>query len=314
MSCRWLLSGLMWLLASACGEPEPVFSFKYNPKLPTRLAAAHPLWGSACDRKPSRRIGLPPGLHQEQELRPTRSEFSADLRRVIEKLPPPFAALFERHVCAVVPMYDAPMTGTLSMLAADQARGLIFLNPDLLNMPPNRWLEFKESSPFDLAHNYSLVGKLAEPDENIPHTLIEFVLVHELGHIMDQVLGDDPMIAAFKRLSWPVSEYIARRPLMHYPERNNVPRRPGHLSLMYYEYIATHDFTSPAALDNPKEDFAESIGTYMHSVLRGRPWQLDLKRDGQLAISLSSCWEEPRCAGKRALVEQLLQRWSEPEP
>src|SRR5688572_7218539 len=104
MSGRWLLTGLMCLLASACGESEPVSSFRYDPKLPARLSAAHPLWDTACDRKPRDRIGLPGGLHQEKELRPTRTDFTADLRRVIQSLPQPFDTLFERHVCAVIPM------------------------------------------------------------------------------------------------------------------------------------------------------------------------------------------------------------------
>jgi hypothetical protein len=311
MRGSWLLAGLVWLGASGCRD-EPVMSFPYDPKLPNRLAVANAAWDAGCARKPTERIGLPAGLYQEPELRPTRPDFIDDLRDVIDDLPRPFARLFDQHVCAVVPMFGAPMSGTLATLENRPGRSLIYLNVEALSLPPNRWLEFKEGSAFDLSPDYSLVGKLAEPDENIRRVLLEYVLVHELGHVVDQALRGDPTIAEFKRLSWPLPEAMASKPLIHYPERMGAPRLPGALSPGIYAFIASSAFVSPAALDNENEDFAESIATYMHRVLRRRPWQLELMRGDQVVVALRSCWDEPRCAEKRRLIEDLLRRWESP--
>jgi hypothetical protein len=311
MSGRWLLGILVWLAGSGCRD-EPVLSFPYDPKLPNRLAVANVAWEAGCARKPTERIGLPAGMNQEPKLRPTQPDFIDDLREVIDDLPRPFATIFDRHVCALVPMFDAPMSGTLATLENRPGRSLIYLNVEALSLLPNRWLEFKEASAFDLAPDYTLVGKLAEPDENIRRVLLEYVLVHELGHVVDQALRDDPTIAELKRLSWPLPEAMAARPLIHYPERMGQPRLPGALSPGIYEFIASSAFVSPAALDNENEDFAESIATYMHSVMRGRPWQLELMRGGERVVALHSCWSEPRCAEKRRLIEDLLRRWDTP--
>jgi hypothetical protein len=311
MRGRWLLGILAWLWASGCRD-EPVMSFRYDPALPNRLAAANTGWDAACARKPTERIGLAAGLHREQQLRPTRADFIDDLRDVIEDLPRPFARLFNDHVCAVVPMFDAPMSGTLATLENQRGRGLIYLNVDALSLLPNRWLEFKEASAFDLSPDYTLVGKLAEPDENVRRVLLEYVLVHEIGHVVDWALAEEPTIAELKRLSWPLPAAIAASPVVHYPERVGLPRLPGALSPGIYEFIASSAFVSPAALDNANEDFAESIATYMHSVMRRRPWQLELVKGGQVVVALRSCWDEPRCAEKRRLLESLLQRWDTP--
>ena len=46
----------------------------------------------------------------------------------------------------------------------------------------------------------------------------------------------------------------------------------------------------------------------MHVVLQGRPWQILMYKDGKLQKEFSACWEEPRCAAKRALLEQIVGR------
>lgn len=309
MKGRSLLAGLAWLAAGGCGRSEPVTSFRYDPAFPNRLASAGAGWEGACERRPSQRIGLPPGLHQEQQSALAPPGFVDDLREVIEDLPRPFARVFERHVCAVVPMYGAPMTGTLAMLAEQQGRALIYLNVEALSLLPDRWLEFKESSPFELGPEYRLAGTLAERDENVPRVLIELVLVHELGHVVDMAHKGDPTIAEIKRLSWPLPLAMAERPVVHYPERKGLPRLPGALSPSIYEFVASGAFPSPSALDNAEEDFAESIATYMHSVMRRRPWRLELARGELPIVTLRSCWDEPRCATKRKLIEALLPRW-----
>jgi hypothetical protein len=308
----WLLAALAWLGASGCQESKPAYSFPYDTKLTDRLTAASPAWQAACERPPAERIGLPSSLHRETKQRLVPPDFAADLAEVIRGLPRPFANLFERHVCAVVLIHGAPMSGTLAMLGKEPGRSLVFLNADYLNQSPNSWLVFKEKSPFQPSAAWGLRGKLAEPDQDTRKVLLEFVLVHELGHVVSRAMEGDPTIAAFMRASWPRQDALAATPLVHYPERSNLAPLPDDKIEAYFDLIASGPFPSPASVSNSDEDFADSIATYMHTVLRGRPWELELERGGQVLRSLHTCWDEARCSAKRQLIEQLLQRWADP--
>jgi hypothetical protein len=262
-----------------------------------------------CERAPTERIGLPLAIAPEKVVRPAPMDFAAELADVIAGLPRPFARLFARRVCAVVLMHGAPMSGTLAPLAQDPARALIFFDIDALNRTANAWMQFKESTSFELSEHRSILGKLAEPADDSRRVLLEFVLVHELAHVADKTNPTDPTIRAFERLSWPRRDALADAPLVHYPVRKAIPPLPEALVEPYFELIAGGPFASPATVSNAGEDFADSVATYMHTVMRGRPWQLDLYDGGQLVMQLNSCWEEARCSRKRALIEALIARW-----
>ncbi len=306
-----VLAACLWLALAGCVDVEPQVSFAYDPELPSRLVVENAAWPEACERSPSERIGLPPALPHEPNPRPVPEDFVVDLAKVIRGLPRPLARLFEQHVCAVVLMHGSPMTGTLMPLAADGTRSIVLLNVDNLNLSPNAWLTYKESSAFAPAARRSIGGTLAEPGEETRAVLLEFVLVHELGHVFDAAFPDHILIDEFKRISWPRSDALADAPLVHYPQRKNLSPLPDDKLEPYLDLIASGPFASPATVSNAKEDFAESLATYTHTVIRRRPWRLAVLRNGQQVRELGSCWAKPRCSEKRRILETLLQRWSE---
>jgi hypothetical protein len=73
-----------------------------------------------------------------------------------------------------------------------------------------------------------------------------------------------------------------------------------------YEALRKTDFPTLYAATSPGDDFAESFVTYVHTVLMKRPWEITIRKDGKLAKTYRTCWEEPRCAGKRRILEDLL--------
>ncbi|MEY2931117.1 MAG: hypothetical protein RL033_1866 [Pseudomonadota bacterium] len=311
MRAHCLAAALTLLGAWGCGELEPQVSFPYDPQLSGRLGKDNPAWPSACDRPPAERVGLPVALQLEPTQLPVDHALIQDLVRTVEDLRQPFARLFQRHVCAVVLMHAAPMTGTLQQLDGSGTRGLILLNVDNLTPPDGDWLALKESTVFAPVPGRVLRGTMARPDEQPRRVLLEFLLVHELTHLLEQIYADDPLIEAFKDQSWPRQDALVNTPLVHYPSRKGRAPLPDELLEPYYDLIASGPFASPAAVSNGREDFADSVATFMHTMLRGRPWQLDLYRDGQRVRQLRSCWEEARCAEKRRLIERLLQQWSQ---
>jgi hypothetical protein len=68
------------------------------------------------------------------------------------------------------------------------------------------------------------------------------------------------------------------------------------------------NYPSLYAATQPADDFAEAFTSYVHVVLQQRPWQITISRGGEVLKVFEACWEEPRCAGKRRLLEQLVGR------
>lgn len=310
MTHRWLWAPAALLIASSCEKPEPAVSFEYDSSLAKRLVASSASWPAACARDPEERIGLPPLLRGESKPRPVPPDLVQDLREAVKGLPRPFARLFERHVCAVVLMHDAPMTGTLKPLADERTRSIILLDVDKLSLSPNEWLVFKESSAFEAAEGRVIRGKMADAADDTRRVLMEFLLVHELGHVVDAAFPEHLLIDDFQSISWPRDDALVKAPLVHYPERKHLAPLPDARVEAYYDLIAAGAFASPATASNAAEDFAESLATFTHTMMRGRPWELEVHRDGRLVRKLHTCWTEPRCSRKREIIELLLERWS----
>jgi hypothetical protein len=74
----------------------------------------------------------------------------------------------------------------------------------------------------------------------------------------------------------------------------------------YYDWLAKTDFVTLYGATNPYDDFAESLVTYVHTVLQKRPFEIRVVRNGQVERTVKACWDEPRCKAKRAVLEEFL--------
>jgi len=313
---------LGWAAATGgCEERPPQVSFAYDVGLKARLTARDVHWPVACTRVPEDRVGVPPvlsirtpldkvgGKGRSPQPRTVPAELVQDMVTVIRHLPEPFAKLFRRHVCAVVWVHGAPMTGTLSLLEGDAQHGIILLNVDNLQVSPDEWLSFKQESVFEPNPEREMRGTMTASGEQQRTALLEFLLVHELAHVLDAVFDDDPLIAEFKRVSWPRTDLLAGVRTMHYAQARGGEPLPDLQLEAYLDVAGTEAFSDPSAMDNSMEDFAESVSSYFHGVVRGRPWKLEASRGGQLVRTLSLCWGQERCREKQRILEELLRRW-----
>ena len=305
-----LILALGWLAATGgCEERRQQFSYAHDGALASRLGARSPLWPSACARAPEDRIGALP-LPDDPSLRPVPADLAQDMITVVRVLPRPFAKLFRRHVCGVVWMHGAPMTGTLKLVNDDDGQhAIILLNVDNLQSSPNEWLGFKEASVFEPNPDRELRGTMTSPGDERRTVLLEFLLVHELAHVLDALANEDQLIAEFKSVSWPRTDLLASVETLHYAQlRGGEPLSDDQLEA-YFDVTSAGAFSDPSATDNAMEDFAESVSSYVHGVLRGRPWKLEVWRRGQLVRTLSLCWGQERCREKQRILEELLRRW-----
>ena len=73
-----------------------------------------------------------------------------------------------------------------------------------------------------------------------------------------------------------------------------------------YGSLEKTNFPTLYAATTPGDDFAESFVSYVHTALMKRPWEITIRKDGEVVKSYRTCWEEPRCAAKRRILEDLL--------
>jgi hypothetical protein len=313
---RGWLAVVVLFISSGARASAPISSLLYSPYLLSEVVKDHGDWTTLCTLSPEERLGVPEPLRAEVQearlARPVAPALVLDLKQVIRGLPPPLARMFARHVCSVVLVHESSSSATLALFRNDAERGIIVLDIDKLELTPNEWITFKESTPYALAPQQRILGKLAEPSEDVRATLLEFLIVHELAHIVDSVGRDETLIASFKHVGWPRADELVWARLVHYPERLDRLPLSEHMVVPYFDLIATGPYTSPAAVTRDDEDFGDSVATFVHTVLRGRPWQLELYRDGVLQRRLTACWTEPRCYRKRLLLEMMLERWLRP--
>jgi hypothetical protein len=308
---RWWPRGALppvalWLLGAGC-EPERLALEAELSDLRTLSAA--PLRDS-CEKAPADRIGLDAEFLDERypstPRRPIPPQTLQALRLAIERLPPPVARAFERHVCRVVLVTGLRVLGSIAMLKDDAERGLIALNLDYLDQSADAWMSFKEASYFSPAPDLAIVGHLA-PDED-RGALLEFVITHELGHVLDSAFNERPEVANFHAISWPRDDSLESLQLVPYAMLRDWKPVQDRWVEDLYRFVATSSFPSLTSLSNRNEDFADSLALYVHVVLAGRPFHVSVYRGDVLSAQLDSCWNEPRCEEKRAALEAILAR------
>jgi hypothetical protein len=73
-----------------------------------------------------------------------------------------------------------------------------------------------------------------------------------------------------------------------------------------YERLERTNFPTLYAATHPADDFAESLASFVHTVMLKKPFEIRIYRDGEIAKRYGGCWTEERCAGKRRILEELL--------
>jgi hypothetical protein len=266
---------------------------------------------AGCGIAPSERLGVEPAWLDDHypttARRPVPAALVRELRQPIATLPGPVARAFARHVCRVVLATGLGAAGTLKMSRDDPSRGVIVLNLDYLEQSADAWMSAKEASFFEPDAGLTIFAHMAAESDR--GALLGFLLTHELGHVLHSALYEDPEVERLVAISWPRQDALAGLRLVPYAAlRGQAPLAAALVEPMY-EMVAASSLPSLTAAAHETEDFADSVATYAHDVLRGRPWSVEVYRGNERSAQLGSCWREPRCQDKRAALEALLARF-----
>ena len=256
--------------------------------------------------------------------------FIDDVKGAIAGLPPALWQLFERRLAGVYFVEELGGTGFTDFVADEAGRqvaGLIVLDAGVLKkQTANAWSTWKENTPFSADPLYRLEARIETEANDNRKNAIRYILLHELGHVLsiggnihppwnvDAADIQSPSDYPFFSLSWTIDRAAKRYVSLFeadFPQRRNLSYYFG-AKLTAADMDATYanlqqtNFPSLYAATRPGDDFAEAFASYVHVVLQRRSWQVTITRGGELLKDFRACWDEPRCAGKRRLMEQIL--------
>ena len=195
---------------------------------------------------------------------------------------------------------------------------IILIDRNETDMRANRAMAGMEYVPSRRAGAVEVEARLARRGEDDRVTTLSYVLLHELGHLVDYEGGITPERfnyragaedCGFTCISW------VRRGEHRHSRRIDTAMRSieagqydAYLQALpdTFRALAESDFPSLYAATLPEEDFAESFAQYIHTVMMGRPWEMILRVDGTIRGRLQSCFLDGRCRAKRGYLDALL--------
>ncbi len=255
-------------------------------------------------------------------------EFLADINNAYFDLPEVVKDQIKEHILAIFLVQDLGGSAYAELLRDFEKNklGFIVLDVSVLNRKANAWLSWKENSPFNEKGGYSIQATLETEINNTRKSAIQFILLHEIGHIIGVAKGAHPNWASggnpekwpFAKYSWIKKQPDSKAKTRHdkvFPLRSKVqfysfqkaPLTSSDIEKTYSQLIKT-DFVSLYSSTNMYDDFAETYALYVHTVLQDRPYIINiLKNDGTTRLLLSDPIQESRCEVKKKYMDKFFE-------
>jgi len=253
----------------------------------------------------------------------------SDIQEAVASMPKNVRNLVQSKLAAIVPIGDLGSTGYSDIIRDERghaAAGFIILDVKSIDRKANDWATWKENSPF--AHDGSITLKafIAEQAHDTRIATIQYILLHEIGHILaigndfhppwdEQPVSTDALKPyPFASVSWKISDQKFQYEILgkeggfdcnpvHYYSKN--PELYRSKAEACYRSLERTGFVSLYASTNPFDDFAETFAFYVHRVLLKNPWFLEIGTSAKI-YRYEPDWTEKRFERKRQIVEAFL--------
>jgi hypothetical protein len=270
-----------------------------------------------------------PNIPEPAEL---TDELYNEVRTALDEIPQSIMALINKKLVGVFFVKDLGGSGYSESVLDKDGRpkmGFVVIDATVLSRAANKWATWKESSPYRSQSDFKLEAIIAERDQDTRKNAIQYILLHEFGHILsigNPMLprwGVDPKEVILNPLmtyfheSWKrgnnsfVSKYddnwSERSAIQFYAEESR--KKPLSIGLKMYRTLLMTNFPTPYAATNPHDDFAEAFVNYVHVVMLKKPWSIVISSKKE-TIKLMPCWQENRCKKKREILESLFSNLS----
>lgn len=272
-------------------------------------------------------VNLATGLDAAPGAAPADAGLRADLQEALLGMPATILDLVSPLLLGICLGRDIGSSGVTDIVV-DASDGrilgcIVLLDVDCFTgHTANSWATHKENLPF-AGGTVTLDVTIAEPDQDTRAGALQFLLLHEFGHVLTadasflprwwEPVPDAPF--AFLDLDWEVGplQRLTPRPGADFALRNAVDfygknKLDNNTILTAYGGLEGSRFPSLYGATNPYDDFAECFATWVHSEIMQRPFKLRVDFDGVPQAYLDSFWASPRSSAKRAFMRRLFEQ------
>ncbi len=254
-------------------------------------------------------------------------QFRSDVEQAIAELPAPVIGLVKDRLAGIYFVEGLGSSGFTELVQDDSGKPVaafvVLDSGELTGRRANQWATWKESTPFT-GDSAKLEVAIEDKAANTTAGAVQYILLHELGHVTAVGRRLDPIWITptreigraedfpFFAQSWRVrderivslfdDQFILRSDVVYYLGA----RLDASRMIDTYTQLAATNFPTLYAATSYSDDFAESFANYVHTVLLHKPFAIVI-HDGDRVMRYGACWDEPRCAGKRRILEELLE-------
>lgn len=326
-------------VALPCAATDKACAYEALPRLPAKSLS---FWADAFRRPVEQRIGPAPqglvvllwldvianGFPNAPSASTVEDGLVSDVRQALAEIPEPVKRRLSQRLAGIYFVDDFGGSGFSDVIRdanGTPVAAFVVLDPAVLRKrSANEWATWKENTPFKADGRFALKATIEKPADDTRKQAIQYILLHELGHVLSvgsQVHPDWNLAPAnvpraerypFFDLSWAIDRgrYVTRFD-DRFPQRRDVvyyfgARIPASDMGKVYDSLEQTTFPTLYAATHPADDFAESVASYVHAVMMGKPFEIAISEDGRVVKRYGSCWTEARCAEKRRMLEALL--------
>lgn len=260
------------------------------------------------------------------------AEFRADVRSAIEDIPDAVKQLLVNKLLGVYFVHGVGASAVTDVVLGPRGEPLgavIAMDPDaFMHRSANDWISWKENTPFLPSPSIKLDARIAEPGRDGRRAAIQFLLLHEFGHVAS--LGEaavpdwwlDPQHLqatdnySFLAIDWQVVERDGRRTVLPRPDKDFARRErvtyysESRLSaddiVPVYEALQNTSFATLYSATGVQDDFAESFATYVHTEMMDRPYEVSIHHNGKEVMRTGGFWSRPCSEEKRRYMQRFL--------
>ena len=224
------------------------------------------------------------------------------LGNAVASLPSKVRVLVKNKLVGVYVVNNLGTSGYTESILNPQGEpvaGVIVLDASLFDQPGNTWASWRDSTAFIPHSRFGIQTTIAAAGENDIKAAVQFLLIHELGHVYsigtdvhpdwyrdlaEVELSEYP----FSSLSWEIEAHSKQYRSL-YDERfwqreklgfYQKAKLPAYQIADTLKQLRNTNFISIYAATRPEEDFAETFAIYAHTELMGKPYKIEALTDG----------------------------------
>ncbi len=230
--------------------------------------------------------------------------FQKDFMEVLNGLPDKVQEQLKKYLIGIFFVSDLGSSGFSEHVYKDGKYygGWILFDQEILSkLKANEWATWRVNSAFKPSKENKLSLKIANSSNDNRQEAIEFILLHEIGHIVGSASNahpkpdewnDDPKKFNYSKISWnSIGESIFDKSFDSRKEFKLYRFDKAELGLDKAKGMISQlkqtDFCSLYASNSFFEDFAEGYAIYVHTILMNKPYELILKYQGKEVASFS---------------------------